>query len=229
MVNNYPTYIKKPKGKRNKKIAGIVLITVGVLFFLYAFLPLISWQVYFADTFAAQKIDSPIPFSNLISNYAGSFGKNYYDAASWYPNFDVGDKKVTYSISIPSLNVENAEVSNADTDLTHHLVQFNSDSFPGTLGNVVIFGHSTLPQLFNQKNYKTIFSTLYKLKVGDTINLGYENKKYTYRIEQALVVEADDTSVLAQDFSGRTITLITCTPPGTVWKRLVIKAKLIEK
>lgn len=228
MVNNYVKLSKKPKRKRGKKIAGAVLIVVGTLFFLYAFLPLISWQIYFAGNFAQQKIDSPIPFSNLISSYS-NFGKNYYDAASWYPNFDVSDKKVSYSLSIPSLNISSASVSNKDTDLTQHLVQFNSDSFPGTLGNVVIFGHSTLPQLFDEKNYKTIFSTLYKLKAGDTINIDFENKKYTYRIEQALVVEPDDASVLAQDFSGRTITLITCTPPGTVWKRLVIKAKLIEK
>lgn len=227
MVNNYYKLLSKPKD-RNKKIAGVVLVLVGAAFFLYSFFPLISWQIYFASTFASQKIDSPVPFSNLISSYS-TFGKNYYDASNWYPNFDGGGKIVSYSLSIPSLGIKNVAVSNADTDLTSHLVQFNSDSTPGTLGNVVIFGHSTLPQLLDEKNYKTIFSTLYKLQVGDTIDITYENKKYTYRIEQALVVEADDTSVLAQDFSGKTITLITCTPPGTVWKRLVIKAGLIEK
>lgn len=227
MVNNYLKHYKNPKRKRNKKIIGAALIALGFLFFIYAFFPLISWQIYFAGSFTSQKIDSPIPFSNLISG-SSSFGKNYYDAASWYPNFDTTDKKATYSISIPSIKIKSAEVSNVDTDLTRHLVQYNSDSFPGNLGNVVIFGHSTLPQLFDENNYKTIFSTLYKLKTGDTIYIDYENKKYTYRIEQALVIEADNTSVLAQDFSERTVTLITCTPPGTLWKRLVIKATLIE-
>lgn len=226
MVNNYQDG-KSPKRKRTKKIIGIILIVSGISLFLYAFSPLISWQIYFANYFSQQKIDSPVPFTNIISNYSDSFGKNYYDASNWYPNFDVSDKKVNYSISIPSLSLSNIKVTNADTDLTHHLVQFNSDSFPGNLGNVIIFGHSTLPQLLNQKDYKTVFSTLYKLKVGDTIDIRFENKSLKYKVEQALVVEPDDTSVLAQDFSGSTITLITCTPPGTVWKRLVIKAKLI--
>lgn len=227
MVNNYYNSSSKRVSKKKKKILGLALILIGVSFFLYAFSPLISWQIYFANSFAEQKIDSPIPFTSLISNSTGSFGKNYYDASSWYPNFDASNKKVHYSISIPRINITDAVVSNADSDLTKHLVQFNSDSFPGALGNVIIFGHSTLPQLFKDSDYKTIFSSLYKLRVGDTINIDYENKKYVYKVMQSLVVEADDTSILAQDFSGSTITIITCTPPGTVWKRLVVKAKLI--
>ena len=227
MVDNYYKHIKKPKDKRVKKILGLTLITFGLLFFLYSFLPLISWKFYFADAFERQKIDSPVPFSTLVSNSTGNFGKNYYDASSWYPNFDVGEKKVEYLLSIPSIEVMSVKVSNADTDLTRHLVQYNSDSFPGSLGNVVIFGHSTLPQLFSNDDFKSIFSNLYKVKVGDTIDIEFENKKYTYKIIQSLVVEPDDTSVLAQDFSGSLLTLITCTPPGTVWKRLIIKAKLV--
>lgn len=226
MVKNYHTPQVNKNSKTKKKAIGILLISIGAAIFLYFFLPLISWQIYFANSFTEQKIDSPIPFTNLVSESAGTFGKNYYDASNWYANFDYSNKKVNYSMSIPSINVSDAAVSNIDTDLTKHLVQFNSDSFPGTLGNVVIFGHSTLPQLFKDTDYKTIFSTLYKLKVGDTIDIMYENKKYVYRVMQSLVVDADDTSVLAQDLSGSTITLITCTPPGTVWKRLVVKAKL---
>lgn len=227
MVNKYHPTSLKPVSRKKKKVIGILLILVGLSAFLYSFSPLISWQIYFANNFDEQKIDSPIPFANLISNSTGSFGKNYYDASNWYANFDYSNKKVAYLVSIPSIKIENASVSNADTDLTKHLVQFNSDSFPGNLGNVVIFGHSTLPQLFRNNDYKTIFSSLYKLRVGDTINIEYENKKYVYKVFQSLVVDADDTSVLAQDLSGSTITLITCTPPGTVWKRLVVKAKLV--
>ena len=29
-----------------------------------------------------------------------------------------------------------------------------------------------------------------------------------------------------QDFSDTFITVITCTPPGTIWKRLIIKARI---
>ena len=40
------------------------------------------------------------------------------------------------------------------------------------------------------------------------------------------IVPADDTAYLAQDTDGSYLSIITCTPPGTTWERLVIKAKL---
>lgn len=216
-------YYKKANNKSYKKPLGLLLIVLGICLFGYTLFPLISWQVYFAQTFASQKIDSPIPINELLS----SLGKDYNDANNWYEaSLQNSNRKITYSLSIPKLEITDAIVSNKDSDLTTHLVQFNSDSVPGGSGNVVIFGHSTLPQWFNEKNYKTIFSTLYKLESGDKIEVNFENKKYIYVVEKALVVESDDTTVLSQDFSGSFITLITCTPPGTVWKRLIIKTRL---
>jgi sortase A len=90
----------------------------------------------------------------------------------------------------------------------------------------VIFGHSTLPQLFEENNYKTIFANAYQLEVGDEIFVNLDDVHYKYTISDISVVEPTDISVLAQDFSDSYLTLITCTPPGTVWKRLIIKAKL---
>jgi len=110
--------------------------------------------------------------------------------------------------------------------LSEHLVQYNSDSVPPNPGNTVIFGHSTLPQLYDPENYKTIFANLYKLEVGDKVIVKVANIEHSYKIESITVVEPEDTSVLAQNFSDSFLTLITCTPPGTVWKRLILKARI---
>jgi sortase A len=109
-----------------------------------------------------------------------------------------------------------------------HLVQFNSDTLPGKDGNSVIFGHSTLPQLYDPKNYKTIFANAYKLEVGDQIITEVNGIKNNYKIVSITVVEPTDTSPLAQNFTDSFLTIITCTPPGTIWKRLIIRAR-IEK
>jgi sortase A len=106
------------------------------------------------------------------------------------------------------------------------LVQFNSDSAPPHQGNTVIFGHSTLPQLYDPNDYKTIFANAYKLEVGDQMIVKMDNETYTYKIESVIVVDPDNTSVLAQNFSDSFITVITCTPPGTIWKRLIIKGRI---
>ena len=108
------------------------------------------------------------------------------------------------------------------------MVNYGGTAVPPDNGNAVIFGHSTLPQLYAEGNYKTIFTFLYKLTVGDEIIVTSTNITYKYRIENISVVDPDNTSVLEQSFDDSYITLITCTPPGTIWKRLVVKARLIK-
>ncbi len=216
-------YYKKGSRRSYKKPLGLVLIILGIILFGYTLFPLISWHIYFSRSFASQKIDSPIPINEIVS----SIGKDYTDANTWYgKEVENSNQKISYSLSIPKIEIINAKVTNEDSDLTTHLVQFNSDSAPGVEGNVIVFGHSTIPQWFDQKDYKTIFSNAFKLETGDKIEVDYLNKNYTYRVERSIVVDPEDSTVLSQDFSDSFLTLITCTPPGTIWKRLVIKARL---
>ena len=209
---------------------------IGGGIFTYIFFPLLSWQVYFAPAFAASSINSPIPsreiigsgsFSSLVENVSKNLNTDYTNAYNWYPGQEVNNRlEVEYSLSIPRIGIKDALVNNKDTDLTTHLVQYNADTYPPNQGNTVIFGHSTLPQLYDPNDYKTIFANVHKLKVGDEIITKVNNQTYIYKIESVIVVEPEDTSVLAQNFSDSFITLITCTPPGTLWKRLIIKGRI---
>lgn len=226
--------------KKSIKVLGFLLISGGALLFLYSFLPLISWQIYFAPVFASQKIQAPIPritvldtsqIQNLILQAKNNIVLDYTNASSWYPTFTAKDKKtkeLDYNLSIPKLGLEKLLVSTKDLDLKKHLVNYPGTSIPPDKGNAVIFGHSTLPQLFNSKDYKTVFATLYKMAVGDEILVILDKVTYKYKVFQIIVVNPEDTWVLEQNFNDKILTLVTCTPPGTVWKRLVIKAK-IEK
>ena len=233
-------YLYRKRGNRKLilKLFCLGIILVGAGIFTYTFFPLFSWQLYFAPAFASSKIDSPIPdyidvntsnITSLIGSAAKTLNTDYTNAYNWYPGYDTNEKiAIEYRVSIPKIGIKDAVVSNKDTDLTSHLVQFNSDTYPPNQGNSIIFGHSTLPQLYDPSDYKTIFANAYKLDVGDEIIVNKDNQTYTYKIESVTVVEPDDTSVLAQNFSDSFITVITCTPPGTVWKRLIIKARILR-
>lgn len=232
-------YTYKERNKNYKlfaRIFCIALVIFGGVIFAYTFFPLISWQIYFAPAFASQKIDSPIPthtiisssnITSLITTAATNVSSDLTNAYNWYPGYQKGEKKIiSYTISIPKIDIEDAKVSNEDMDLTQHLVQFNGDTQPPKEGNSIIFGHSTLPQLFEKDNYKTIFANAYKIEVGDMIIVKSGNETYNYKVENITVVDPSDTSVLAQNFSDSFLTIITCTPPGTIWKRLIIKARI---
>lgn len=234
-------YYKASKNfKKLSRVLALGLVLIGVVVFLYSFIPFISWQVYFAPIFASQNVQTPIPkttvldpgqIANLIAQAKNSITVDYTNAANWYPNYYPKDGKKggpdLYSISIKKIGIDKAEVSTVDYDLTRHTVNYQGTAIPPNTGNAVIFGHSTLPQLFNPNDYKTIFANAYKLQVGDEILVNMPQITYTYKVFSIIVVEADDTSVLEQNYNDSFLTLITCTPPGTTWKRLIIKAKLV--
>lgn len=230
-------YYYKKTAKNNLRkylrlVSGIFLL-IGASIILYVLFPIISWQIYFLPAFASQNITISIPRSNIVDLARTSLDRiDYTKAENWFPKFipNPSDKNRTdtpsYTISIPKINIENATVSTIDTDLAKHLVNWQGTSIPGKNGNAVILGHSTLPQLFNTKDYKTIFSNVYKLKNGDHIYATVTGVTYTYKIFKIIVVDPTDTSALEQNYDDSYLTLITCTPPGTTWKRLIVKARL---
>ncbi len=234
-------YYRKSKFglKKISKIISVVVLIFGLSIAFYIFLPLLSWQIYFAPAFAKQQLTAPIPkativsentFTSLLSQASSLFsGADYTNAENWYPekkNIKEPRKIASYALSIPKLGIKDADVSTVNSDLSKQLVNYGGTAIPPEKGNAVIFGHSTLPQLFNQKDYKTIFATLYKLTVGDVIQIKIVGVEYYYKIFSITIVDPSDTSVFEQNFSDSFLSLVTCTPPGTTWKRLIIKAKL---
>jgi len=238
-------YKKTDKKKRRKiyRILSFITLAIGLFTVLYIFYPLISWQIYFAPYFASANFATPIPKTTVVDpssiggliSQAGNVltGVDYTNAQNWFPNYNVennGQKKNSqipfYTISIPKLGIKNAIVSTIDYNLASHLIQYPQTAMPSERGNTVIFGHSTLPQFFNPKDYKTIFATAYKLKDQDMIYATVNNITFLYKIFNISVVDPSDTSIFAQDYNNSYLTLVTCTPPGTVWKRLIIKARL---
>lgn len=229
-------FIKKKNrnARKFRKIAGLGIIICGIFILSYFFFPLAIYQIIANAT--GNTIAIPLPKYAMVTN--GGIGDKallglsnsdiYYDARNWYPSLNVDNNASipTYTISIPKLKIYDAQVSTKDYDLTKHLIQYAGTSIPGQNGTAVIFGHSTLPQWFDPKNYKTIFATLHTIKEGDLITASVNGVNYTYKIFAVDVTSSKDTNMFSQSFDRSYLTIITCTPPGTVWKRLVVRASL---
>ena len=157
---------------------------------------------------------------------------DYTHASNWFPNSPVTTQAIrpigpnSYTLSIPKLNIENAQVIIGSDDLSKSLVHYNETALPGQLGSPVIFGHSILPQFYNPKNYMSIFSTLPTLEKGDQIIVNYDGISYTYSVTEKQEVMPEDLWVLEQRYDSKKIKLITCVPPGLKTKRLVVTAEL---
>jgi LPXTG-site transpeptidase (sortase) family protein len=68
---------------------------------------------------------------------------------------------------------------------------------------------------------------LFRLELDDTFVIHHEGTRYVYKVTNKQVIEPSDFSLI-QPTKKPTVTLITCTPPGTSWKRLVIQAEQIS-
>ncbi|MCL5432764.1 MAG: sortase [Patescibacteria group bacterium] len=220
------------------QFGSFLIAFFGFIAALYIFFPLISWQIYFAPVFASNELTAPIPKYTIVNKSTVQSliaattekisGIDYTNAQNWFPNFKTEDKSPqiqSYTLSIPKVGIKDATVSTVDFDLSKHLINYSGTAIPPNKGNAVVVGHSTLPQLFNQNDYKTIFATTYLLKIGDEIKVKIDGIEYLYKVFNITVVDADDTSVFSQNYDDSYLTLITCTPPGTTWKRLIIKAR----
>lgn len=243
-----PKRYTKSEKKDVKKIArlmGLCLSICGIGMVLYIFTPYALYQLNFAKAFASQSLKTPIPQVLVVTNnnaqnqtYADTTNGDdeMMNASNWFPTYNTTTAIQTnqqkqsrpslYYITIPKININNARVSTVDMNLAEHMVNYAGTAIPPEKGNAVTFAHSTLPSLYEPGNYKTILANAYKLAVGDEFFITVDGQQYTYDIYNITVVDPDDTSVFAQSYDDSYFTLITCTPPGTTFQRLVIKSRL---
>lgn len=216
-------------------------LVLGSVLLFWTFYPIVSFEIY-SRFFLQNGVVSPVPATQIASSIenAGSvlassdvFSSNLRDfvhAKLWFPSTqEVAAPKIDlkeYEISIPRLNITNAHVKVGGDDLSKSLIHYLPTSLPGEFGNVAIFGHSTLPQLYNVSDYKTIFTYLPSLEKGDTVQVKVGDLTYEYEVFDMFVVKPDNVSVLDQKYDASYLTLVTCVPPGTYWLRLVVRAKL---
>lgn len=240
-------YLKKKHYYGKKKAVNIfsyLFLTAGAFLLFWSFYPIVSFAIY-SSLFLKKDINVPIAAStsesslNEANSVLGAFNifsnnlRDYTQASIWFPASPQSSQMSRlsvkeYTLSIPKLNIKKAKVVVGGEDLAKSLVHYLPKSLPGEYGNVAIFGHSTLPQLYNPKDYKTIFTYLSSLEKGDKIYINVGEFEYQYEVSTLFIVKPKDISVLDQKKDDSYLTLITCEPPGTWLERLVVTAKLTK-
>lgn len=165
---------------------------------------------------AAPKVTANVGtfFSNAVDKVTGRTGKTYKDFRLLIP---------TLGISVPVV----ADVPAVQKEvyfgaLEDGVAHFAGSKKPGERGNVFIFGHSSFyPD--RPGDYKDVFKNLENIKEGDTIIVWWGSKQHLYVVRSKQVVDPDDVSSM-QPTPQEQLTLMTCVPPGTINKRLIVKA-----
>jgi len=141
-------------------------------------------------------------------------------------------------IIIPKINVEapvvydvpSIQESIVQEKLKGGVVHYpipGANAFPGQKGNSVILGHSS-NDVFDDGAYKFVFVQLNKLEKGDTFYLHYNGTRYTYSVTEKKIINPNQVNELVINNGKPLATLVTCDPPGTALKRLVVIAEQIS-
>lgn len=229
-----------------------VMVTLGSMLIANVTWPILQYQLFIAPQ-QQEVLLSPLPIEQdpfLLSGVAPvqaeedpepiiiTSGLDYTNLSQWFNDIEVPlvsaqGETLEYTISIPSLNIEDALVRVGGMNLDQSLIQYPGTANPGELGSPILFGHSVSPMFYNPaisnpKRYISIFTKIMQLKKDDEIIVKYDGITYVYRVTNKTEVKPDDTYILEQRYDQRELKLVTCTPPGTYLRRGIVFAQLEE-
>lgn len=232
-IKEGPNYQLSYVQNRNRLFFGFIAI-LGLTLIIFAAWPFLAWQITNLPKLTGKIDHAPIPQAQVLAASSAvapdiqevkdpdgfSYFTTTYKSQSPHPE--------KFLVTIPQLKIEKAIAKVDNLDFYNNLSHFPGSALPGEVGNSFITGHSSLPQFYDQEDYKTIFTKLSDLEVGDDVFVEIGEKKLQFKVQYAKVVDPKDLSVLSQISSnGRNLTLMTCVPPGTNLKRLVVITSLI--
>lgn len=143
------------------------------------------------------------------------------------------------TLEIPNIGVRAPIVfeTSVDPDIIYQrledgVLHYANSPKPGQRGTALILGHSSAYPWYKGR-YGSVFALLGKLTVGDTITVQYEDgKSLTFAVTESLVfnpfTDAERFEALSNAGQTPAIILVSCWPVGTNYRRIAIKATLID-
>ena len=146
-------------------------------------------------------------------------------------NLQSGIQYDDFHLIIPKLNLQAPIIADVDGQnkkiyfkaLENGVAHFKGTAKPGEGSNIFIFGHSSFYP-WSPGDYKEIFRSLENLQENDEIIIWHQKKEYKYYVFETKVVDPDEVKFL-KPTTQEQVTLMTCVPPGTTLKRLIIIGK----
>lgn len=212
------------------RFAGYLLFICGLLAFIAVLGPVVQAEFNY-------RWDKVLGVTHLVPTVITSDGTEVTESS--FGNLDSPEGEIITPVStefglvIEKINANAQVVANvnpaSEREYTQALLQgvahAAGTSNPGEIGNTYLFSHST-DAPWNIVRYNAIFYLLRELEPGDRILVFYQNKRYDYVVYDKVIADPNDVSYLTNRYDVPVLTLQTCDPPGTLFKRLIVRARL---
>ncbi len=139
-----------------------------------------------------------------------------------------------FGILIPKIEANAPIVTEVDPydsniyqrELARGVAHAKGTGLPGENKTMFLFAHAS-GDITMARRYNSIFYLLNKMEPSDEITIYYRGAPHKYQVTQVKTVNPDAVDYLENN-SDADLILMTCTPPGTTWKRLLVLATLVE-
>ncbi len=211
---------EKKKLSNNHRIVtsiGIALVAMSLVLLLLIFYPLIFAEIRY---YLGNSVDKEVLLS---AENAGQDEQNNV----------IQPVDESFGIVIPKISVNSKIVANVDSTnpkeyqkkLTEGVAHAKGTSLPGKVGNIFLFAHSG-SNFYEANRFNAVFYLLDKMEKGDDIYIFYQGKKIRYQVDDKRIIPAEELEI-GGEAENEKLTLMTCWPPGTTWKRLIVIAKQV--
>lgn len=202
------------------------------------------YAIHFLQSKLSDKLDQeivslvPESYERVRNEYISDPGALYFSNLLETEGSDGNAKALEYEgtmyLTIDKIQINSAPVTaNVDSNveaiyqeaLGRGLAHFKGTDLPNGSGNVLLYGHSAAGDYAEKhpEDVVTAFTRLFKLNIGDEISLNFEGRNYKYVVKKIKEVNPEDIDIL-NGSGGKTLTLMTCSPPGLSSKRLIVTA-----
>ena len=197
---------------------GIGFVGLSLVALLAIFYPSISSELKYR--LSPPKADAEV---KLTSPDTPNGGKEYIVAAD--PYLSVVIPKIGANAKIIK-DVNPFDSKEYQKALTEGVAHARGTALPGQVGNVFLFAHSS-DNFMNANRYNAVFYLLNKMEKGDKIYLIFNRRKFVYTVTETKIVPAEEISYMDPESETAKVTLMTCWPAGTTFRRLVVVAEIL--
>ncbi len=141
------------------------------------------------------------------------------------PDFSIVIPKIAANAPVvPNINAGDREeyLAALQTGVAHA----EGTAFPGEGGHIYMFAHST-DYVWNVGSYNAVFYLLYKLELGDEVNIFYKGQRFVYKVTGKEIIDPDQVDYITRKTDKEFLTPHTRWPPGTTLKRQMIFAERV--
>lgn len=210
---------EKKKSINKKVLVGVALLLLGLTVLLLTYWPVI--KAYYSQksfpTPSTSNVSLAIKEEDITKEVKKDTKEVFVD-----PNFGIYIPKIKSNSKVVK-DVDPFNEKEYINALQTGVAHAKGTSKPDKQGNVFLFAHSAV-NFYERNKYDVYFYLLNELKKDDEIFLSYNGVIYRYKVNEVKIVNREEVKYLSKYSEHDTLTLMTCYPAGTDWRRTIVIA-----